>query len=451
MDNAPDRALSRREFMTMSLLLGASAAGIASCGPRPGKPSPQATASQVLSPERDPWDEVRRQFDLDPEYLHFASFVLASHPGPVREAIERHRRGLDRNTELYLNENGPRLGEETLAAASTYLKADPQEIALTDSTTMGLGLLYGGLRLREGQEILTTEHDFYSTHEALRLRAERTGASIRRIALYQNIRSVSVDEIVQTIRGALAPQTRVVALTWVHSSTGLKLPIRPIAEMLAESNAIREEQDRVLLCVDGVHGLGVEDARMEELGCDFFVAGCHKWLFGPRGTGLIWGKRGAWPAVMPIIPTFELQSILAWISGREPAGLAPGAAMTPGGYHSFEHRWALAEAFRFHQQIGKDRIAERTHLLSRQLKEGLATMPHVTLYTPMETDLSAGIVCFEVAGLASEEVVARLQSEHRLIASVTPYVTRYVRLGPSLVNSTAEVEQALEAIRAFGR
>lgn len=71
---------------------------------------------------------------------------------------------------------------------------------------------------------------------------------------------------------------------------GLKLPIREIADALAELNRDRHEGDRALLCVDGVHGLGVEDLSMQDLGCDFFVAGCHKWLFGPRGTGLVWGK-----------------------------------------------------------------------------------------------------------------------------------------------------------------
>lgn len=69
---------------------------------------------------------------------------------------------------------------EVYAAAAEYLAvANHAVIALTDSTTMGLGLLHGGLGLREGQEILTTVHDHYSTANSLRLRAERTGAAVR--------------------------------------------------------------------------------------------------------------------------------------------------------------------------------------------------------------------------------------------------------------------------------
>jgi isopenicillin-N epimerase len=57
---------------------------------------------------------------------------------------------------------------------------------------------------------------------------------------------------------AVRPKTRVVALTWVPSSTGLKIPVRRIADGLARINARQAAANRVLLCVDGMHGLGVE-------------------------------------------------------------------------------------------------------------------------------------------------------------------------------------------------
>src|SRR5439155_1258293 len=83
------------------------------------------------------------------------------------------------------------------------------------------------------------------------------------------------EEITEAVVRALKPRTRVVAVTWVHSCTGVKLPIRRIADALAEVNAQRDDGDRALLCVDGVHGIGVDDATMADLGCDFFVAGTH--------------------------------------------------------------------------------------------------------------------------------------------------------------------------------
>lgn len=270
--------------------------------------------AQPPAPSRlDSWEAVRDQFLLSRDAIHLSCFFLASHPSPVREAIETHRRALDANPIGYWMDHSERLEGAVLTAAADYLGVNPTEIALTDSTTMGLGLLYGGLSLRQGQEILTTVHDHYSTERSLRLRAEKTDASVRQIPLYRALQSVSKDEIVETLVKAVRPQTRVVAITWVHSSTGLKLPIREMADALAKLNADRAVGDRALLCVDGVHGLGVEDIHLPDLGCDFFMAGTHKWLFGPRGTGLVWGHPRAWPVANATIPTFNFEAYRIWM------------------------------------------------------------------------------------------------------------------------------------------
>ena len=394
------------------------------------------------------WSSVRDQFLLDDGVTNLTTFLLASHPKAVRDAIDRHRVALDRDAKRYLDDQEASVERDVRTAAAAYLDVDADELALTDSTTMGLGLVYGGLRLRPGQEVLTTVHDFYSTHESLRLRALRSGARVRKIRLYRNARNVSVDEVVSAVRRAIRPQTRVLAITWVHSSTGVKLPVRSIANALRPINARRPRGDRILLCVDGVHGFGVEAATPAQLGCDVLVSGCHKWLFGPRGTGIVWARKTAWPAITPTIPSFDSRTIIAWIRGRKP-DLPRALAMTPGGFHSFEHRWALREAFDFRRQIGCERAAARTHELAQRLKAGLQDIKGVSLITPQSQALSAGLVCFEVANRDPASVVDRLYDRARIVASVTPYAARYVRRGPSILNSTADVDRALQAIRAL--
>jgi selenocysteine lyase/cysteine desulfurase len=385
------------------------------------------------APDLRDWSGVRAQFALDPDRIHLSSFLLAAHPRPVRKAIERHRDGLDRNAVEYLHANEARLTGQARAAAGRYLGVPAGEIALTDSTTMGLALLYTRLSLAAADEVLTTEHDFYATHEALRL----SGARVRRVRLYDDPRRASASEIVSRLRRAVTGQTRVVAVTWVHSSTGVKLPLRAIAEALPEG---------VLLFVDGVHGLGAEAATIRELRCDAFASGCHKWLYGPRGTGVLWASERARELLRPTIPSFDDRaSYGAWLTGGEPAGPPDGVRLTPGGFHSFEHRWALADAFRFQETVGAKRVQTRVRSLAARLKAGLEDVRGVRLRTPAGAGLSAGLVCFEVEGIDPDDVVRRLAAR-RIVASVTPYARRYVRLGPGIVNSPADVDAAVRAV-----
>src|SRR5690606_17412931 len=234
------RLMDRRELLKWSALTAAAA---------PFLPGPARAQLSAPGLTLSGWESVRQQFRLSEDYVHMSAMLLASHPAPVREAIERHRDGLDADTVAYIIENDERLQNAGRAAAGDYLGVHRSHIALTDSTTMGAGIVYGGLLLRSGDEIVTTDEDYYVTHEATRLAAERAGGEVRSIPLFEELASVTAEQLVKTIVGGVGPATRVLALTWVHSSTGLKLPTAAIGARLADINSEREEGREVLLCV----------------------------------------------------------------------------------------------------------------------------------------------------------------------------------------------------------
>jgi isopenicillin-N epimerase len=393
------------------------------------------------------WSAIREQFDsLSTEYIHLSSFFLVSHPRIVREEIEKHRRKIDENPFVYIEENIYQMPAKIQTAAAEYLGGKPEEVAITNSTTMGLSFVYQGLPLKSGDEILTTTHDHFVHHEAIRLATERAGASFKKIALFDDFNSISEAEIVSRIKKAITPKTRVVGITWVHSSTGLKLPVRQIADAIAEANKERSKTDRILLVVDGVHGFGVEDESVAEMDADFFIAGTHKWIFGPRGTGIIWAKAENWKLLRLIFPAFTPETVGAWITETKLTAPVQASWILPGGFHAFEYEWALPAAFEFHKQIGRTLIAERIHALNDQCKEGLAKMKHIKLYTPLGNKLSSGLICFDVEGMKADEVVKKLL-EKRIVASTAPYKNSYARVAPSLLNTPEEIEMTLRHIR----
>ena len=364
--------VDRRRFILtagLSVTGGALAPSVArSLGTASAAPSAQAAAP-------GDWAWVRDQFDASRDWAHFASFFIASHPRPVREAIEKLRREMDENPFSVVEHGLFTRPAEVRAAAASYLGGTPDEVALTRCTTEGLALIYAGLALRPGQEILATTHDHYSHHESIRLAGRRCGATERRITLYDDPARASEDEIVDRVRRAISPKTRAVGITWVHSSTGVKVPVRRVADAIAEANHSRAAADRILLVVDGVHGLGVEDEAVASLGCDFFAAGTHKWIFGPRGTGIVWGRREAW-AQRPAHGSLVRGRPVQRVDGRSASRGRPTPPwVSPGGFHAYEHLWALPAAFAFHGQIGRSRVAGRIHELNARIKEGLARDP----------------------------------------------------------------------------
>ncbi|HEY1905322.1 MAG TPA: aminotransferase class V-fold PLP-dependent enzyme [Myxococcaceae bacterium] len=438
-------ALSRRAFLARNgLAAGALLA--------PGQLLAALEAATPPTPRLDDWASVRKQFRLTPEYLHFAGFFIASHPAPVRDAIDAWRKTIDENPFLTVEhglfeDESANVQSRVREAAAAYRGGKPDEVCLTQNTTTGLALVYLGLPLKPGQEVLCTEHDHISHHESIRFATDRTGATYRKIPLFVESSKASVDEVVGRIRSAVRPATRAVGVTWVHSQSGIRLPILAISRAIGELNQKRDAQDRIVLVVDGVHGLGCVDETVAELGADYFCAGTHKWIYGPRGTGLVWARPDAWARLRPLIPTFsDREQYQAWIENRPEHTPNNARRMTPGGFQAYEHQWGTVAAFKMAQAMGRARVAARVTELNTRIKDGLAAMKGVTLHTPRDPALSAGICCFEVAGKKPGDVVKALLSK-KVLGSTSPYANVYARLSAAIFNTEAEVDQALGALR----
>ena len=280
----------------------------------------------------------------------------------MRAAIERHRRGLDADAAGYLHAHEVELDDAwrrtPRRATSACRRSD---LAFTDSTTMGLGLVYGGIQV-DG-DVVATEHDFYATHEALRLRFGRC----RRIRLYDDPAQATrrLDRRARSRRARRG--AGLLALTWVHSSTGVRLPIREIA-------AARPKD--TLMVVDGVHGLAAVDEPIDA--GDVFVAGTPQVAGRPARHR---ASCGAAPGTgcKPTIPTFTPGS--------------PALDLHP---RRLPQLRAPLGAGRGVRDPSARRPADRR--AGHAPQGGPRRLPKVRLVTPMSPELSAGIVCFEVDG-----------------------------------------------------
>ena len=408
--------LSRREVLARAGL----AAGALALGARlrPGRgcaESPRLGLGAVA---------VRARSRADPPHLVPARDAPASGAGRDRGARQR----LDANPVEYLHGPGDQLSAAR-EAAGRFLGAAPSEVALTDSTTMGLGLLYTRLALGADDEVVTTEHDFYATHESPAFR--RAGAA--RQALRRRppgLRGRDREPHPACGHRADAPGRA----AWVHSSTGVRLPLRSIAQALP---------DRVLVWSTAPR-LGARAETVRDLGCD----ASSRLPNGSTGRedGVLWAKSACagHAADDPVLRRVEHG---AWVAGGVPAASRMDRPSRPAG-SSRSSTGGPPRGVRLPPGDRPGARRGRIRGLSSRLKAALVEVRGVRLRTPQSPGLSAGLVCFEVAGRDPTEVVSRLASRG-IVASVTPYATRYVRLGPGIVNTPEHVDAAVRAIAAL--
>jgi selenocysteine lyase/cysteine desulfurase len=115
--------------------------------------------------------------------------------------------------------------------------------------------------------------------------------------------------------------------------------------------------------------------------------------------------------------------------------------MTPGGYHSFEHRWAADEAFKLHLDLGKADVQARIHALNTYAKNRLLEQPRIELVTPQSPLLSAGFTFFRVKEQDCEKIATELMHNRVVCDAVDRDVGPVVRIAPGLLNSEHEIDR----------
>lgn len=392
------------------------------------------------------WQLIRKQFNLSSEKVLLDHMLLSSHPKHLQDEIQHLRAQLDHSPGQYWLETASNQEHELYSAAAKFLSCDDSLVAFTQSATEGLGLVINGLQFSHDDEILLTDQEHYSSHRSTDFACRRFGAKKVTISLYNDGCELDLQAMISKITAAISSKTRLIIMTWVHSSTGVKLPIREIGQHIQQINTTREEEDRITFLVDGVHGFGVENFEFDDLSCDIFVSSCHKWLFGPRGTGLIGIKKHIKDKILPIIPSYDLFGFEQWRIGQSADQVPLGRSLSPGGFCAFEHRWALKKAFEWHEEIGRQWIQERSHFLCSIIKNGLSKIEKVTLMTPNSEQYSSALVCFKLDSWSAADVIQRL-ADLGVVGTVTPYRRSYARFSPAVYNSAEDCERAVWAVQ----
>ncbi len=219
-------------------------------------------ATELFSPIVDP-SGLRSEFPV----LAELAYLNAGTDGPLpRRAAEAARAELDRELAegraMAHFERRGELGKALRGAYARALRADPADVALTTSTTEGMGQVVMGMDLRPGDEILTSDEEHPGLQGALGAARDILGASIREVPFAR-------------VAEEVGPATRLVACSHVSWATGALAP--------AELAGVQ-----VPVLLDGAQGLGAIDVDVTALGCDAYAGAGQKWCCGPDGSGALW-------------------------------------------------------------------------------------------------------------------------------------------------------------------
>jgi len=180
--------------------------------------------------------------------------------------------------------------EKTRGIAAKFLGCDISEILITHSTTSGMNAIAQGLRLKAGDRILTTDQEHGGGLLCWNYFSKYYGVTVDKINIPKD--ENNSESILQKIKDNLKNKTKLISVSHVLSSTGLRMPVAEISA-LARANG-------TLCIVDGAQAAGAIKVDVKELGCHAYATSGHKWLMGPKGTGILYLSKDAQDLIRPI-------------------------------------------------------------------------------------------------------------------------------------------------------
>jgi selenocysteine lyase/cysteine desulfurase len=417
---------SRRRFLCQTAALPATwtafAAALQSVAP--------IQAAEGTDSEETLWQLVRRQFPLEEGliYLNAANVCPASRP--VLDRYAALLRDFQANPSFQNRDKYRALRESVRAKVAALLGVAADEVALTRNTSEGSNLIVQGIDLKPGDEVLVTDHNHPSNNESWKLRARREGFVVKSVPVPVPARSP--DDLVAGIEGAVSPRTRVIAVTHLTSTTGIRYPISPLAELARRRD--------IFLHVDGAQTFGACDLNLRELGCDSYTASAHKWPMGPLEAGILYVRAERLGQLWPAIVSAGWSSELKGARKFEAVGQQDDPRIA-----------ALEAAVDLLNLVGMPRVESRVQALAGRAKQALTAMAHVELKTNLEPELSGGVVKFRLRNIPTAQAYELLWKRHRMaIAMTAGGDSEGLRFSPHIYNTFDDIDGAVAAVRTLG-
>jgi len=202
---------SRRDFFRAAVALPASWTAF-------------TTALRATGSEESYWQMVQRQFPLDDDlvYLNAANVCPASRP--VMDRYLAFLRDFHANPSFQNRDKYTVFRESLRAKAARMLRVSADEVAVTRNTSEGSNIVVKGVNLKPGDEVVLTSHNHPSNLDSWKVRARRDGFTVKEVPV--RIPARTSEELYAAIEKAVTPQTKVIAITHLTSTTGIQYPAR---------------------------------------------------------------------------------------------------------------------------------------------------------------------------------------------------------------------------------
>src|SRR5215467_14621306 len=340
-----EQQFSRRQFLGTSIAAGA----ISICGGLPAtarewedystsfsRAISDSLPEGPLKPDDEVgWKAIAKNYNVTDKITNLENGYWGLMASPVLAEYQRLTEFINKENTFFARLQWSETYRGVVQTVASFLRVNPDEIALTRGATEALQALIGGYnKLKPGDTVLYADLDYTEMKNAMRWLEVRRGVKAVKLTFPEPTidRQLQEADILDFYDKALSanPGTKLLLLTHLNNWTGLLIPVAKIAKMARDRG--------VDVILDAAHSVGQVELNLKGLGCDFIGVNLHKWVGAPIGCGVIYIKKDRIDAIDPYMGK---PSDVSDIEGRIDTGTL-----------NFAAHMTIPTAIAFHNKIG---------------------------------------------------------------------------------------------------
>jgi len=311
-----------------------------------------------------------------------------------------------------------------------FLGAQTEDLVLVENATQAMNVIANSFPLQADDQVLLTDHEY----GAVRRIWETTCQQVRAEVITAQLPDFFTDpqEVVDALFAACTDRTQLIVISHITSPTAITLPVKEICQ--------RARQEGIQVCVDGPHAVAQLPLSLEELGCDYYCASCHKWLCAPFGTGFLYAAPKHQQRLGPLtlswgqLPPEDVShwsDEFLWSGTRDPSAYL-----------------AIPAAIDFMEEVGLETFRQQSHALARYAREQLSDL---TGLQPLMADDLGWYGCMAQHPLPAGDARQLQDNLWQQYSIEVPIVEwddrRFVRVSCHLYNDQQQVDQLVSALK----
>lgn len=373
------------------------------------------------------WELVKSQFSMVEGLLYFNNASLGASSTAIRKATSEFRDLLDGFPSKYMWGGWDEEKEKVRTSVANLFSVDAEEIALIHNTTEGMNLIARSFDFQPEDEVILGNHEHASGTIPWEVWQETKGIRLVRPELPLVPKSIS--ELTSVYEKAITPRTKMISMCHMVNTNGMILPVREVSKMAHEKG--------ILVAVDGAQSAGMFKIDLRELGCDFYTASSHKWLFSPKGVGVFYAKRESQDQLKPLMVARghkdkSIRRLENYNTRNLPEVLGLGASVD------------------FHHMIGSEVIHQRSYELKSYFRSKIEGNELFTMKSPDADELSCAIQVVEVNGKQVKDIKEKLWEDYGIdCRPMTTHGLNAVRLSFAIYITKKDIDYLVHALEAL--